>query len=289
MPRKRPSRASPYLVIFAAVLIVAAYLAYVQWQNRQAQASPLEQSAGLVSDDRILYGGAPRPAPGAGEEVQFIPLKNQAYIVGYSESRKDPLWSAYRVHAVANPPDLPRPSDFRIDDRTAAKVRTLDYTRSGYQRGHMAPNKAIADDYGKDAQFETFLLSNVCPQTPELNEHVWERLEVDERKYADKFEEVWVIDGPIFADLNGGRTDRLASGIAVPSAYFKILIDEQDRPGGRPRIFSVIMPQNVKGTELPQEFLTSVSEIEKETHLDFFWKLDAATQAELESKVWKMW
>ena len=289
MPRKRQSRASPFLVILAALLVVAAYLAYVAWQKGQAQVSPFEETAGLVSDERILYGGAPRPAPGAGEEVQFTPLKNQAYLVGYSESRKDPLWVAYRVQAVINPPDLARPTEFQTDARTAAKVRSSDYTRSGYQRGHMAPNKAIADDFGKEAQLQTFLLSNICPQSPELNEHVWERLEVSERKYADKFEEVWVIDGPIFADLNGGHTDRLASGIAVPSSFFKILIDEQDHPGGKPRVFSVIMPQDVKGTELPQQFLTSVSEIEKETHLEFFWKMDPTTRAELESKVWKMW
>lgn len=287
MPRKRQSRVSPFLIIAAALLIVAAYVAYVAWQKQQA--TPLEQTAGQVSDDRILYGGAPRPAPGAGDEVQCTILKNQAYIVGYSETRRDPLWTAYRVHAVSNPVKLPRPSEFRTDPRTAARVRTSDYTGSGYQRGHMAPNGAIAEDYGKEAQLETFLLSNICPQAPELNEHVWERLEVDERKYADKFEDVWVVDGPIFADLNGGHTDRLASGVAVPSAFFKILIDEQDHPGGKPRVFSVIMPQNVKGTELPQQFLTSVSEIEKETHLDFFWKMDATTQAELESKVWKMW
>jgi endonuclease G, mitochondrial len=289
MPRKRRPRTSPYLIIFVAVLIVAAYLALVYWQEHQARENPLEQAAGLVSDDRILWGGAPQPGPGAGAEVQFTVLKNQAYIVGYSESRKDPLWAAYRVHAVANPPHLPRPSEFKTDERTASKVRTADYTRSGYQRGHMAPNEAIAEDYGKDAQLQTFLLSNICPQAPELNEHVWERLEVDERKYADKFEEVWVIDGPIFADLNGGRTEQLASGIAVPSAFYKIVVDEQDHAGGRPRMFSVIMPQDVKGTELPQQFLTSVSEIEKQTHLDFFWKIDPTTQAELESKVWKMW
>jgi endonuclease G, mitochondrial len=287
MPRKRQSRASPYLIIFAAVLIAAAYLACVRWQERQTRVSPLEQSGDLVSDNRILWGGAPRPAPGAGEEVQFTALKNEAYIAGYSESRRDPLWVAYRVQPAVTTAKA-RPA-FRTDNRTTAKVRTSDYTGSGYQRGHMAPNKAIAEDFGEEAQLQTFLLSNICPQTAELNEHVWENLEVSERKYADRFEEVWVIDGPIFADLNGGHTDRLASRIAVPSAFYKILIDEQDHRGGRPRMFSVIMPQNVKGTDLPQQFLTSVSEIEKETHLDFFWKLDAATQAELESKVWKMW
>src|SRR5690349_7434680 len=112
MPRKRPSLAGPIIELVLALILVIAYLAYVAWQKRQAERSPLQQTADLVSDDRILYGGAPRPAPGAGEEVQFTVLKNKAYVVGYSESRKDPLWSAYRVHAVTNPQHLPRPPEF---------------------------------------------------------------------------------------------------------------------------------------------------------------------------------
>src|SRR5437763_4662673 len=142
MPRKRQSRASPIIALVLALLLVMAYLAYVAWQKRQAQTSPLQQTADLVSDDRILYGGAPRPAAGAGDEMQFTTLKNQAYIVGYSESRKDPLWSAYRVHAVPNPQHLPRPTSFAADLRTVSTVRTDDFTRSGYQRGHMTPNEA---------------------------------------------------------------------------------------------------------------------------------------------------
>jgi endonuclease G len=143
--------------------------------------------------------------------------------------------------------------------------------------------------FGAQAQLETFLLSNVCPQAPALNEKVWERLEVKEKDYADQLEEVWVMDGPIFGDMNGSRTDRLASGVAVPDAFYKIVVDEEGHRGGRPRVFVVIVPQSVKGTERPEQFLTSVSEVEKETGLEFFWKLDAATRAELENRVGQMW
>ena len=280
--------AGPFILV-VALLVVAAYAACTWYQRQQSTADALQQTADLISDDRILFGGAPRPGPGSGDEVQFTVLKNQGYIVGYSESRRDPLWAAYRVFHTDRPFDIPRPAGFAADIRTAARVRETDFAKSGYDRGHMAPNSDIMRDFGKDAQRETFLLSNICPQTAELNERVWERLEADERKYADTCEEVWVIDGPIFADLNGGTTPRLASGIAVPSAFFKILIDEEGRPGGKPRIFSVIMPQDVKGTELPQQFLTTVSEIEKETHLELFWKIDSQTRAELEGTKWKMW
>jgi endonuclease G, mitochondrial len=291
MPRPRPaSQRAPWPVLLVlAVLIVGVYFTLTWLQRQQDAGVPLEQTADLISDDRLIFGGAPRPAPGAGDEVRFTVLKNRGYIVGYSDSRRDPLWVCYRAFHVAQPFDFPRPGSFSTDPRTVARVKDADFARSGYQRGHMAPNADIMREFGQEAQRETFLLSNICPQAPELNEHVWERLEADERKYADTMEEVWVIDGPIFGDLNGGTTARLASGIAVPQAFFKILIDEEGHPGGKPRIFSVIMPQDVKGTELPQQFLTTVSEIQKETHLDFLWKLDAQAQAELEGTKWKMW
>jgi len=291
MARKQsPKSNSASIFLFILILLViGGCLAYNAVKKQQQSATPLDQTPDLISDDRLIFGGIPRPVPNAGTETQFTLYKNKGYIVGYSESRRDPLWSAYRVFHTDHPNHLPRPASFTTDDRTQARVRESDFTRSGYDRGHMAPNEAIMEDYGHDAQLETFYLSNICPQAPELNRHVWERLEADERKYADTVEELWVIDGPIFADLNGGQTPRLASGIAVPSAFFKILIDEEGHPGGKPRIFSVIMPQDVKGTELPQEFLSTVTEIQKETHLDFFWKLDPATQAELENNKWKMW
>ena len=280
-------------LLVAAALLAVACAGYVKWKQgagagEAATTAGGEQAAELESDGRLVYGGLPRAGQGAGAEADFEVLKNSAYVAGYSESRRDPLWVAYRVCHVDRYVDAPRPA-FHTDTRTTAMVKETDYTRSGYQRGHMAPNAAIDRCFGKEAQFETFLMSNVCPQTAALNEKVWEHLEAREFGYAQTEEEVWVMDGPVFGDLNGGETARLASGVAVPKAFYKIMVDEQGHAGGVPRVFAVIMPQGVKGTERPEEFLTSVGEIEKETHLQFFWKLDGATRAELESKVGAMW
>jgi hypothetical protein len=53
-------------------------------------------------------------------------------------------------------------------------------------------------------------MSNICPQKPKLNRHVWEQLESTEiRDYAVRFEEIWVIDGPLFDD----QPEKLPAGV----------------------------------------------------------------------------
>lgn len=300
------------LLLAFGVLLFQQY--HAQTAEQQVQA-PRPSPASAPSDDftdRILFGGLPRPrhAPAGthggtwdtkgSDPLDVRVLKNIAYISGYSESRKNPLWVGYRVFNIEKPYFLPRPAGgFIPDTRISVRVEQADYARTGYDRGHLAPNGAIARCYGPDAQLETFLLTNISPQAPLLNGEVWERLESAERLYVDTLQEIWVITGPIFADLQGGKTQRLASGIAVPSAFYKILIDDENSTsagGGqtaavapRPRLFAVIMPQNVKGTELPQQFVTSVREIENQTGFDFLWNLDDATEEALESRIWPMW
>jgi len=163
------------------------------------------------------------------------------------------------------------------DTRTRARVSTHDYSRSGYDRGHMAPNYAIAVCYGRQGQLETFLMSNVIPQRPALNRQVWEHLEQTEIKdYAPRFKQIWVIDGPVFRNRN-----QLRGGEDIPDACFKIIVKEGN---GVPQVLAFIMPQTVRGTEMPQQFLTSIDEIEKETGLDFFAAMPDDMQGKFEGK-----
>ena len=63
----------------------------------------------------------------------------------------------------------------------------------------MAPNQSIATRHGCDAKRETFLLSNVAPQPPNLNQRTWAAYEiVVDSIYADDFEGIWVLTGPVF-------------------------------------------------------------------------------------------
>jgi endonuclease G len=232
--------------------------------------------------EKYCYAGNPKPLSSFTDQITI--MTNLGYVVGYSESKEDPVWVCYRLIKVTSFQASPRPQGFQTDIRTRAKVNQRDYTGSGYDRGHMAPNYAIALCYGSQAQLETFLMSNIIPQAPNLNRRVWEHLEEQEIKdYAQRFKQLWVIVGPVFK----GSLEKLKSGVEIPDACYKILVEDGD---GRPRMLAFIMPQSVTGNEMPEQFLTSVDEVERETGLDFFSELPDDIENKIEAETAKrMW
>ncbi|HYP18296.1 MAG TPA: DNA/RNA non-specific endonuclease, partial [Opitutus sp.] len=220
-----------------------------------------------VGDKSLVYAGA--PAWRAGELAAPKLLVNRGYLVGYSETQRGPLWAGYRVDDLAtvpNPP--PRPEQFEVDRRTISRVPPDAYTGSGFDRGHLAPNYAIATRYGPAAQAETFLMSNITPQRHTLNAGLWRELE---RKiatnYPARYGEVWIFVGPVF----GERPRLLRGGVAVPEAFFLIVIDEHE---GRLRTLALLVPQDAPADANPSRYLTTIAEIQRRTHLDFLHELD---------------
>jgi len=204
-------------------------------------------------------------------------LENISYSVGYSDALENPLWVSYRLFKVEDPISHERPSRFSIDYRTVSRVSHDDYTNSGYDRGHMAPNASIDYCYGLTAQRETFLMSNICPQTPTLNRGIWASLEAYVRSCANTCDEVWVFTGPVFDSIG----EELASGVDIPDAFYKIVIDEVY---GSPRVLSFLIPQDVASGSQFRDYLVSVDQIELETGINFLWTLADSIEITLEAQ-----
>ena len=76
-----------------------------------------------------------------------------------------------------------------------------------------------ASRHGTAAQRETFFMSNIVPQKPDLNRRIWRLLEERIAKdYAIDFEEVWIITGPVYDE----QKETLKSVLEIPDAFFKI-------------------------------------------------------------------
>jgi len=151
--------------------------------------------------------------------------------------------------------------------------------------------------YGSSAVYDTFQLSNVSPQSEELNNGPWKHLETLVREnYSISCDEVWVIAGPIFDDSNGQAylaKDAAHCGnprkpVEIPDAFYKIVIDEKD---GEIRALAFIMESSEgygygEGNSIVERlsgYLVDIDEIEDRIGLDFLSDLDEAAEAELES------
>lgn len=230
---------------------------------------------GTERGERVYAG---RPLPGKQNKKRIKILENLGYTVGYSESMKDPLWVTYRLFDVQHLWSGPRESHFSVDLRTHAKVKSDDYKKSGFDRGHMAPNYGIATRYGVLAQKETFLMSNVIPQTPRVNRRIWEDLEHKvATRYGRYFGEVWVITGPVFEK----PIEKLDAGISIPSHYYKIIADEHD---GKIRVMAFLIGRHCPPYTRIKSHLVSVDKIEELTGLNFFPNMPESSQKELESE-----
>jgi endonuclease G len=254
----------------------------VAWDLYQLYYSPDFVSAPPAAGDRThLYAGLPLAVS---EARTARLLANRGYLVGYSDALANPLWAAYRVVDISPLPAAPeRPERFTVDARTVARVEPDAYSNSGYDRGHLAPNYAVATRHGEAAQRETFLMSNVMPQRHGLNAGLWKQLEMRiATSWPARFGEVWVFAGPVFGERParlGGKGARSAP--AIPEACYMIVVDESD---GRVRTLAFILPQEPAAGAGVEDFLTTIDEVERRAGLDFLAELPDVAEAELEAR-----
>jgi endonuclease G, mitochondrial len=105
-------------------------------------------------------------------------LVNRFFTTGCSYCFRQPKWALEIVDPDKKDMDeVERMNNFRPDFRIPKRFRAdlSDYSGSGFDRGHLV---ASANQNDKELQnSETFLLSNMSPQTPVFNRQKWRELE----------------------------------------------------------------------------------------------------------------
>jgi endonuclease G, mitochondrial len=186
-------------------------------------------------------------------------LCNDAYASLASGLTRGSLWSAEHLTAddLAHAHGLERRGKFHSDDRVPADDRaiTSDYTRSGYDRGHMAPSGDMPDLI---SQQQSFSLGNVVPQTPALNRDVWEGIESAVRHLAQRRGELYVVTGPLF---QGDHVVFLHGHVRVPTSTWKAIYDPAARGAAA---------YSCTNVETPVCVYQSIAVLEQETGIDPF-------------------
>ncbi|TFW13435.1 DNA/RNA non-specific endonuclease [Duganella callida] len=148
--------------------------------------------------------------------------------VMHSGITRTPLWSAEHLTAgnIDAAKTLSRENSFHPETRLPAQSRAelADYARSGYDRGHMAPNGDMPD---RATQHESFTLANMVPQDGEINRHIWAGIEGVVRKMAQKDGDLYVITGPAFI---GGNL-RKVGNVLVPTHLYKLVYSPRQHAG----------------------------------------------------------
>lgn len=144
-------------------------------------------------------------------------LNRIGYTTSYNFNTKCPNWVAWHLTADHTDGPIKRMSNFYEEESVASPRATLeDYRDSGWSRGHMCP--AGDNKWSETAMYESFSLVNVCPQNASLNSGLWNRIEMDCRKWAQKYGDVYIVCGPLFYSKEHETIG--ANKVVVPEAFF---------------------------------------------------------------------
>ncbi|KAJ3603964.1 hypothetical protein NHX12_028705 [Muraenolepis orangiensis] len=219
--------------------------------------------------------------PGAVMKYGFPSLANiktrESYITSYDPRTRTASWVIEQLTSasVTGPADR-KYTDFKEDDSVHIYHRSTnnDYKGSGFDRGHLAA--AANHKWSQKAMDDTFILSNVSPQNPHLNQKAWNSLERLCRSLTKQYLNVYVCTGPLYlprAEADGKLYVRYQvlgrNHVAVPTHFFKVVILE--RAGGKGvELRSYVFPNSPVEESVPLEsFLVPIETIERASGLLF--------------------
>jgi endonuclease G len=252
----------PLLALAAAGLLAGLAL-------RTAPAGALE-----LHTPHCLYG-CPTGTLAAGTDVIVRP----DYTLASNDETKFADWVAYRVH-----PDMfggGRPRDWAPDPLLAAhETLEPDDYRDAHatlktDRGHMAP---LATFGGTELWFSVNYLSNIAPQSSELNQGPWRELEdaIRNASAIDPQLEIYVVTGAAY----GGHFEELPAADEphrVPTAYWKVVAAQTEDGEGRPQIevTAFLMDQGIAREAAYCDSMVDLFRIQTVSGMAFFHGLDA--------------
>lgn len=223
--------------------------------------------------DSVVRICMPRPLEGISEQI----IRKVSYLVSYNNVTKLPNWVAWHLTADHTDGTIRRMSNFYEEESVTGPRATLeDYKGSGWSRGHMCP--AGDNKWNEIAMYESFSLVNVCPQNANLNSGLWNSIEIDCRRWARQYGDVYIVCGPVF--LNREHVTIGVNEVFVPEAFFKVVLCLN----GTPKALGIIC-RNTDGNSKRDLYYNSIDQLERITGYDFFPALPDELEDNIESDV----
>lgn len=211
-------------------------------------------------------------------------IQHTGYTVSYNADYRIANWVAYELTAEeVNNKKVERSNKFVSDpDVKGATATNEDYTRSGYDRGHLAP--AADMKWSAKAMRESFYLSNICPQIPGLNRGVWNDLEGQCRMWAKDNGSLYIVTGPVISeDMKLLGKNR----VAIPNAFYKVIVYHT---GKQYKGIGFLFDNKDYNESLSKSMAVPIDRVEKVTGIDFFPAIPDEEEEAMEKAVdWSSW
>ncbi|XP_004708737.1 nuclease EXOG, mitochondrial [Echinops telfairi] len=232
----------------------------------------------MGSEEKALLGQFGFPLTGT--ETQCY--TNHA--LSYDQAKRVPRWVLEHISQSKIKGDADRKHcKFKPDPNIPPVFSALneDYLGSGWSRGHMAP--AGNNKFSTKAMAETFYLSNIVPQNFDNNAGYWNRIEMYCRELTERFEDVWVVSGPLTLPQTGSDGKKTVSyqvigqdNVAVPSHLYKVILARRSPVSSEPlALGAFVVPNEAISFQPPlTEFQVSLQDLERWSGLVFFPDLD---------------
>ena len=227
------------------------------------------QADDLTQCSQSFYGGVyPEfTNPRLSNNTQALCM--DGFAVMYSGVSRTPLWSAEHLNRkrLQQAKQIDREDSFHEESRLPQSMRAKlsDYSGSGYDRGHLAPN---GDMGNRSQQYDSFSLANIAPQSPRNNRYIWRNIESATRYLTQQYGEVYTITGVAFTDK---KAKQLAGRVLVPSHFFKAVYIPASNQAG------VYYAPNDESERIE---IISIDELTAKIGIDVLPVLDAKTKAQ---------
>jgi endonuclease G len=153
-------------------------------------------------------------------------IDNEFIVMCYDYKLKASKSVAYTLDGdLMNDPNIDKRPSFYTEKSLDKKYRisTTDYTNSGYDRGHLAPDAAF--DWSQESLEAVYTLANIIPQAPQVNRRSWAKLERYVRNRAEELGELSIVNVVKY----GQRSSRMGKNrMAISKGYYKILYNKEE-------------------------------------------------------------
>lgn len=214
------------------------------------------------------------PQKGPNEKI----IQHAGYATSYNHQHHQPNWVAYELFGKRLIAVTERNNRFTQDPLIKPPTcLSADYTKSGYDRGHLVPAADMLWD--EDAMRESFYMSNISPQVPGFNRGIWKALEEKVRSWARSGSHLFICAGPLLGDTLK-RHIGVRNAVTVPDYFFKAIIDTV----GVDRGIAYIIPNQSSKSSL-STFAVTIDHLEAVISRDLFPSLEDDIEMKVERAI----